>query len=171
MDPAALAETSLFVGFAPKGSDTGATILQFKLKTSNTVDSTLADKLGQWLPRSRAEGAFEVIVWEWKLNPNTNTWQFERPSPLPQWIDAARVWARNAGVNDPDLSSIGGPDGATPRRQWIVQLRVPVDLTAAGALHLDPRGLTDCVTPVISRGKLYLRTPTELLCIDVRGGK
>lgn len=32
---------------------------------------------------------------------------------------------------------------------------------------LDHRGLTDCVSPVLSRGCLYLRCPDELLCVKV----
>ena len=35
----------------------------------------------------------------------------------------------------------------------------------------DPRGLADCVMPVLSRGKLYVRTPTELICYDVKDPK
>ncbi len=31
----------------------------------------------------------------------------------------------------------------------------------------DPRGLGDCVMPVLSRGRLYVRTPTELICYKV----
>jgi len=33
------------------------------------------------------------------------------------------------------------------------------------------RGLTDCVMPALSRGKLYIRTPDELICIDVKDPK
>jgi outer membrane protein assembly factor BamB len=32
---------------------------------------------------------------------------------------------------------------------------------------LDPRGLADCVMPVLARGKLYVRCPEELLCLRV----
>ncbi len=33
---------------------------------------------------------------------------------------------------------------------------------------LDARGLADCVMPVLSRGRLYVRTADELICFDVK---
>lgn len=35
----------------------------------------------------------------------------------------------------------------------------------------DARGLTDCVMPVLSRGRLYVRCPEELLCLQVAPAK
>jgi hypothetical protein len=125
-----LGETSLFVGFAQKATDVDATIIQFKLKKMSTVDSTT----NQWVPQFATDGAFEVVIYTW----DNGTLSFKQSiSPLPSWINGTGVWVRleNEG---PDLSNVAGPDGNNQRKQWAIQLHVPVDASPMNGVHIDP---------------------------------